>query len=147
MNLAIWYTGWPILIVATKQIDSPVDLQELLSEPGESIVCGDYRITLQSAVGDGTAYYVLLDVDTVSGALLYDYPLSSISDKLPSNIYLDYSVHPQMDHFWNRIWGYSFGGGMTDYRVDDGSDPRRASIIIVANYQYTGRAPKWIELK
>jgi hypothetical protein len=51
-----------------------------------------------------------------------------------------------MDHFWNRILGYSFGGGMTDYRVDDGSDPRRASIIITANLQYTGKAPKWIEI-
>ena len=117
-------------------VDSPVDLQELLSEPGESIVCGDYRITLQSAVGDDTAYYVLLDVDTVSGAALYDYPLSPISDTLPSNINLVYLINADLN---------GFGCGSTAYRVDDEKDPTKATIIIRTEFNYSGKAPKWIE--
>ncbi|MDW7658938.1 MAG: hypothetical protein SCM11_17355 [Bacillota bacterium] len=118
------------------QMDNPVDLEELLSEPGESIVCGDHRITLQSAVGDGTAYYILLDVDTVSGAPLYDYPLRQLSETMPSNIHLIYLINADLD---------GFGIGATHYRVDDGNDPSKATMIIRAELSYSGKAPKWIE--
>jgi hypothetical protein len=118
------------------QMDNPVDLKELLSEPGESIVCGDYRITLQSAVGDGTAYYILLDVDTVSGAPLYDYPLRPLTESLPPDIYLNYMINPDLK---------SFGCASTPFRVDDEADPAKATFIIRAELSYSGRAPKWIE--
>ncbi|MDD4744925.1 MAG: hypothetical protein PHN53_10010, partial [Eubacteriales bacterium] len=67
----------------------PADLAELVAEPGTQVVCGDYRVTLQSAVGDGTAYYVLVDIDTVSGQPLTADPLRPLASNLPANIQLD----------------------------------------------------------
>lgn len=126
--------NWLGLLIDT---NSPFNLNELVSKPGESIVCDDYRITLQSAVGDNTAYYILLDVDRVSGAPIYDFQLHPITERLPSNIYLSYDIRAKLD---------GFGCGATAYRVDDGSDPLKAKIIIRMAMNYIGKAPKRIEL-
>jgi len=115
----------------------PADLAELVAEPGTQVVWGDYRITLQSAVGDGTAYYVLVDIDTVSGQPLTVDPLHPLSSSLPANIQLDMRIDTDSP---------DFSSGWTEYRIDDQTDPARATLIIRASLHSSGRRPSWIKL-
>ncbi len=120
--------------------DKTVDFQELVTNPGESIVCGDYRITLRSAVGDNSTYYILFDIDTVSGKPLISEDLSPmpISDSLPANIYLNHFIHTSLDYGW--------GVASSVIRIDDESDPAKASFIQCLQFTNSGEVPKWIEL-
>ena len=112
-------------------------LAELVAEPGTQVVWDDYRITLQSAVGDGTAYYVLVDIDTVSGQPLTVDPLHPLSSSLPANIQLDMRIDTDSP---------DFSSGWTEYRIDDQTDPARATLIIRASLHSSGRRPSWIKL-
>ena len=115
----------------------PADLAELVAEPGTQVGCGDYRVTLQSAVGDGTAYYVLGDIDTVSAQPLTADPLQPLASNLPANIQLDMRIDSDSP---------DFSGGWTAYRIDDQTDPARATLIIRASLHSSGRRPSWIML-
>lgn len=120
--------------------DKTVDFQELVTNPGESVVCGDYRITLRSAVGDDSTYFILFDLDTVSGKPLIGEDLSPmpISDSLPADIYLNHSIKTSLDYEW--------GVASSVIRIDDGSDPAKASFIQCLQFSNSGQVPKWIEL-
>jgi hypothetical protein len=122
--------------------DKTVDFQELVTNPGESIVCGDYRITLRSAVGDDSTYFILYDLDTVSGKPLIGEDLTpmTISDSLPADIYLNHFINTSYDDLGG--WGVA----SSVIRIDDGSNPAKASFIQCLQFSNSGQAPEWIKL-
>jgi hypothetical protein len=124
---------WLGLILGT---EGGIHLKELATNPGESIVCGDVRVTMESVLGDGTAFYMLLDIDTVSGAPLSEDPLASMDDDSKSNLVLPFDI--QADN------PSALSGVMSFHRVDDGSDPTHARLIMSASLSDARRIPRWV---
>ena len=126
---------WLGLILGT---EGGIHLKELAAKPGESIVCGDVRVTMESVLGDGRAYYMLLDIDSVSGAPLSKDPFAPKTDDWKSSILLPPDITTDNPAFPSGV--------MTFHQIDDGSDPTHARLIMSMDLSIHERAPRWVRV-
>lgn len=83
---------------------------------------GGLRMTLNSVAGDGVHTYFLMDVEALSG--------QNLSNTDPSSIPMEDSLYLDFDLSLPSSGGY----GARTLRIDDGSDPSRAQLVLKVDF-------------